>query len=174
MTARDAPPGPDAGVRLRPLERADLDRVLELEPELFGRGAWSRVAYESELELDDRRYVAAIGTDGELVGWAGIALADEASVMTVGVAPGARRRGIGTLLLGALLDEARAARARQVFLEVRASDAGAQALYSRAGFEPVGLRRGYYSAEGEDAVVMCLSLVRRAGPVGADALSPPW
>ena len=88
--------------------------------------------------------------------------------MTVGVAPGYRRRGIATQLLGALLDVARAQGARSVLLEVRASDDGAQALYARAGFVPIGRRRHYYVAEREDAVVMRTVLRRGPGPIGSE------
>ncbi|MFC4554365.1 ribosomal protein S18-alanine N-acetyltransferase [Georgenia faecalis] len=157
-------------VRLRALDHGDLDRVMELEPILFGRGAWSRGMYREELAAPDRYYVAAVDDAGTVLGYAGLALADEASVMTVGVAPEHRRRGIGALLLADLLARARAAGCRRVFLEVRAGDAGAQRLYARAGFASIGVRRGYYAPEGEDAVVMALELTRPPGPVGAEAV----
>ena len=160
----------DRGIRLRRLGTGDLDRVMELERELFGSDAWSRAAYADELAAADRRYVAAVAESGTVVGYAGIVLAEEASVMTVGVAGTHQRRGIGGLLLDALLEHARAVRARRVFLEVRAGNTGAQRLYARAGFEPVGVRPRYYREEGEDAVVMRLVLRRPTGPVGAEAL----
>lgn len=143
---------------LRPLREDDVDRVLVLERELFGTGAWSRQAYESELALADRYYVAA-EREGVLVGYAGIALAEESQVMTVGVAATHRRQGIGAALVADLLARARESRARRVFLEVRAADDGAQRLYRRAGFEPIGTRPRYYGDD--DAVVM--RLVLRSG-----------
>lgn len=142
-------------VRLRPLTTADLGRVEELEQELFGRDAWSRQVYQAELALPGRYYVAA-EDDGALLGYAGIALAEEAEVMTVGVAGGARGRGIGAALVADLLDRARKARARRVFLEVRADNAGARRLYERAGFTAIGTRPRYYGDQ--DAVVMRLVL----------------
>ncbi|ACQ81314.1 ribosomal-protein-alanine acetyltransferase [Beutenbergia cavernae DSM 12333] len=157
-------------VRLRRLTARDLDRVVELEPVLFGAGAWSRATYDAELARPDRRYVAAVDDDDALVGWAGIAVAAQAEIMTVGVAPGHRRRGIGAALLAALLDAARRAGSREVYLEVRAHDAGAQRLYERAGFVPLGIRKGYYQPEGADAVVMRLSLAAPPGVVGAEML----
>jgi ribosomal-protein-alanine N-acetyltransferase len=159
-----------APARLRALRFSDLDRVLALEPELFGRGAWSRGVYDEELATPGRTYLAAVVDDPDelLVGWAGLAAGEEAQVMTVGVAPGYRRRGIATQLLGALLDVAREQGARSVLLEVRASDDGAQALYARAGFTPIGRRRHYYVAEGEDAIVMRTVLRRGSGPVGSE------
>ena len=160
-----------APARLRPLTAADLDRVLALEPQLFGRGAWSRQVYAEELTTAGRTYLAAVVDDepGELlVGWAGLAAGEEAQVMTIGVAPGYRRRGIATQMLGALLDVAHRQGARSVLLEVRASDDGAQALYARAGFVPIGRRRHYYVAEGEDAIVMRTQLRAGPGPVGSE------
>lgn len=155
------------GVTLRPLVRADLDRVMELERDLFGAGAWSRGTYLDELVAPGRTYVAAV-VDDVVVGYAGLAAGDEAQVMTVGVDPGHRRAGIGTALVSALLNAARRAGARTALLEVRAGDGGAQELYRRCGFEPVGRRRHYYAAEREDAVVMRARLDRAVGPVGSE------
>ena len=140
---------------LRPLAESDLDRVLELEPVLFGAGAWSAQVYREELAHPGRYYVAA-EQDGVLVGYAGIALGEDAEVMTVGVAPEYRGRGLGGALLTDLLDRARQARARRVFLEVRAGNETAQRLYERAGFRAIGTRPRYYGDE--DAVVMRLVL----------------
>jgi len=170
MTESAAGGGAHEDVRLRPLGLDDLDRVMELEAELFGPGAWSRSAYVEELTTaPGRHYVAAVVGD-RLVGWAGIAVADEAEIMTVGVDAGHRRRGIGRLLVDALLEVARREGAGTALLEVRASDAGAQRLYARAGFTPIGRRRNYYQAEREDAVVMRARLRRGPGPVGAEAI----
>jgi ribosomal-protein-alanine N-acetyltransferase len=150
-------------VELRRLTTADLDRVEELEPALFGQGAWPRSVYVEELSASDRVYLAAT-EGGRLVGYAGVALGRDAEIMTIGVAPPWQGRGIGRRLLEALLDAARNARAQRVFLEVRASDERAQRLYARAGFRSVGLRRAYYQPEGVDAVVMRLDLPRPAPP----------
>ncbi|MEE6283034.1 ribosomal protein S18-alanine N-acetyltransferase [Georgenia sunbinii] len=152
-------------VLLRPLRPTDLERIAQLEVELFGAAAWSRSMYEDELAQPDRYYVAA-EVAGNLVGYAGIALASDAQVMTVGVTADQRRRGIATLLVADLVERARAGRSNQVFLEVRAGDLGAQELYRRAGFEPIGTRRRYYQPDGEDAVVMRLTLRAGALPLG--------
>lgn len=169
---------------IRDLEPRDLDAVAVLEPELFGAGAWSRETYREELVRADRLYLAA-EMDGELVGYAGLALEPEWNIMTIGVVPRARRKGIARQLLDALLAQARERGGKEVFLEVRSRDGGAQQLYRNAGFVPVGLRRKYYQLEGEDAVVMRLDLesgptTPRAsssatsssvGPVGAEAVA---
>ncbi|OHB29706.1 MAG: hypothetical protein A2790_07310 [Phenylobacterium sp. RIFCSPHIGHO2_01_FULL_69_31] len=92
-------------------------------------------------------------------------VAGEAEILTVGVAPWARRRGVGQALMTAALGVARQTGARAVFLEVDVGNAGAVALYERLGFYRAGLRRGYYDrgADGRaDALVMRLDLT--SGP----------
>src|SRR5690606_25640627 len=85
-------------------------------------------------------------------------LFEEAEVLTMMVAEASRRQGIGMALLEAMLARLGALGVRQVFLEVRAGNDAAQALYACAGFTPLNRRRGYYPAltspGREDAVVM--------------------
>ncbi|MCU9847355.1 ribosomal protein S18-alanine N-acetyltransferase [Defluviimonas sp. WL0024] len=87
----------------------------------------------------------------------GRAIAGEAELLTVAVAPAARRQGIGARLLAGFLDAARAAGAETAFLEVAADNAAALALYARHGFAETARRRGYYLTPGGsrvDAVLM--------------------
>ena len=77
----------------------------------------------------------------------------EAEILTIAVAPAARRRGLGAALLAAAMQGAVLRAAATMFLEVAAGNAAALALYRAAGFEEVGRRRRYY-ADGEDALVM--------------------
>jgi ribosomal-protein-alanine N-acetyltransferase len=87
----------------------------------------------------------------------GRAVAGEAELLTLAVAPQARRRGLGARLVQRFLYQARLRGAEEAFLEVAASNLPAQGLYSRAGFAVAGLRRGYYrqpEAQPIDAVVM--------------------
>jgi len=74
------------------------------------------------------------------------------------VAETARRRGVGTFLLNELVAQARAEQGSGIFLEVRASNQSARALYRKAGFEETGLRRSYYSNPPEDAILCRLRL----------------
>ncbi|WP_147918468.1 ribosomal protein S18-alanine N-acetyltransferase [Ruania zhangjianzhongii] len=164
---------------LRPMRSEDLGVVIALEPELFGAGAWSRGVYEEELQRADRCYLVVatpVGTSSEpdrVIAYAGLATGIEATVMTIGVAASHRRQGHARTMLTALLDEARRTGAESVFLEVRISDDGAQALYRSFGFEPLAVRRGYYQPEGADALVMQLALrpmTPSLGPVGSEAI----
>ena len=91
----------------------------------------------------------------------GRVVADEAELLTIAVAPEARRQGEGRALLDGFLRTARARGAETAFLEVAADNAAALALYSRSGFAEAGRRRGYYHSPGNppvDALVMVKSL----------------
>lgn len=83
--------------------------------------------------------------------------ADEADILTIAVAPDARRRGLGRALLLAAMEEAARRGAKSMFLEVGVDNAAAAALYVSCGFTQVGRRRGYY-AGGGDALVMRAAL----------------
>jgi len=154
---------------LRPLRWWDVGAVVPLERDLFGATAWSPEVFWAELAQERTRwYVVAEDGAGGLLGYAGLLHnGAEADVQTIAVAPAARRRGVGALLLRALLGEAARCGCTSVMLEVRADNAGAIALYERFGFERISVRRGYYPG-GVDAWVMRLRpLPRAAGEVPA-------
>ncbi|MBL9039711.1 MAG: ribosomal protein S18-alanine N-acetyltransferase, partial [Archangium sp.] len=83
---------------------------------------------------------------------------DEVHVLNVATDTTFRRQGVARRVLTAVLETGRAQRCRLATLEVRASNTAAKALYASLGFQPVGLRRAYYSDNKEDAVVMTLEL----------------
>lgn len=166
-TGTAGPAGEPAGLPpLAELRWWDLDDVLALERELFPEDAWTPGMFWSELAhargpRRTRHYVLARDPDGTLAGYAGLAAAGDAGdVQTIAVAPRRQGRGLGARLLAELL---RAAEedfgCREVFLEVRVDNARAQRLYTRFGFEPLGIRRGYYQPGNHDALVM-----RRTAP----------
>ncbi len=109
----------------------------------------------AERALDHARlHVACTAEDGsDVSGFALIwLLGDQAEIVDLGVAPAARRRGLGRLLLETSMRCAASAGIPRVFLEVRAGNAPARALYEAAGFENYGRRNAYYS-DGEDAIL---------------------
>lgn len=148
--------GRTADVLLRPLVPADLDALEDMEEALFGAGAWSRASLAEEIAGPGRWYVGAQDrASGELVGYAGLWFDGyDGQVMTVGTRPDAQGRGIGRMLLDALLDRARELGAGDVLLEVRVDNEPALRLYERAGFERFGRRKGYYQPENVDAWTM--------------------
>lgn len=139
---------------------ADLDAIMALERASFPTDAWSETLMREELASPHGRYFA-LEVAGQLVGYAGLrapAGSKDADVQTIAIAAEARGRGYGRTLLRALLDEAAARRVAEVFLEVRADNPVAQALYVSEGFTEIGRRPRYYQPDGVDAVVMRLNL----------------
>jgi [ribosomal protein S18]-alanine N-acetyltransferase len=138
------------------MNAAHIGALMPYERAMFGTEAWTASGYRSELADTKRRhYLVAQSEQGELLGWAGVmVIVDLAEILTVGVVPPARRRGIARQLLDGLLAEARRRGAAEVFLEVRVDNEAAQSLYAREGFVQVGLRPGYYDGGRVDAVVM--------------------
>lgn len=170
LVAEDAPatePEPRPAVRLRPLAWADVTRVAALETALFGPSAWTMGMLTEELRGNGRWYVAAEpavdGAPQPLVGYAGLWFdGDNAHVMTIGVDPAVQRQGVGAIMLRALVERAREIGALSMVLEVAVDNDAAIAMYERAGFVRIGLRKRYYQPEDVDAHTMQLLL--RAEP----------
>ena len=149
---------PSAGVTrtvtVRRATATDLDAVHAIEVASFSL-PWSRSSLRDLSLGDSTVLVVAVDADGDVVGFAVyIVAADEAELANLAVAPAARRAGVAAQLVDEVLARADAAGARQVFLEVRESNAAARALYARCGFHEVGRRRAYYRAPDEDALVL--------------------
>jgi ribosomal-protein-alanine N-acetyltransferase len=131
----------------------DVPEVMEVDRHCF-RTPWSENAYRSELKNASAYYLVA-RLEGSLVGFAGAWLVmDEAHITTLGVHPVHRGRKIGERLLAGILAEAIQRGVRRASLEVRETNEKARHLYEKYGFTPVARRRGYYSDNSEDAVVM--------------------
>jgi ribosomal-protein-alanine acetyltransferase len=140
---------------------ADADALLALEAATQDRPlALDGVIAEATGTVDGVVLVAREGGEAERGAIVGMAsarlLVDEAHVIRLAVDETARRRGIGRALLDGLVDWARAREASGMLLEVRASNAAAQALYVAAGFVADGRRPGYYP-DGEDALLWRLA-----------------
>jgi ribosomal-protein-alanine N-acetyltransferase len=132
-----------------------IDEVLAIEADLFGAEQWSAGMFWNEL-ASGNYYLVARDDSGVLLGYAGLAVQppDEAWVQNIAVRRDAQRQGIGRAMLEALLREAARRGARKTLLEVAVDNAPAQKLYAGYGFEPVGVRRGYYQPSNTDALVM--------------------
>ncbi|MDZ5445620.1 ribosomal protein S18-alanine N-acetyltransferase [Micromonospora sp. 4G57] len=144
-----------SAVRLSRFRWWHIDQVLPIEADLFGAEQWSPAMFWNEL-AHGHHYLVATDDDGRVLGYAGLTVTppDEAWVQNIAVRRDAQRRGIGRLLLEALLAEADRRGARSTLLEVAADNAPAQRLYATYGFEPIGVRRGYYQPSNTDALVM--------------------
>lgn len=161
----------------------DLDEVLEVEHSAFTT-PWSRRAFVSELTQNHYAVYLVVKRGRRTIAYGGMwAVLGEAHITNVAVRPEERGHKVGDLLLRSLLLEAEARDCLKVTLEVRRSNLVAQNLYRKYGFLERGVRRGYYTDDGEDAFVMVREgdkgdPMLRSGPeVGAptspDALGDP-
>jgi ribosomal-protein-alanine N-acetyltransferase len=142
-------------VDVRRLQLSDLNAIEEIERRSYPT-PWSRSMFASELAKPSSVCLGAFDPEtDELIGYLIISrYVDAWHVMNVCVEPAMRRRGIATVLLSRLF-ELTAGRSRRGYtLEVRVSNLGAIRLYERLGFEARGIRRGYYTDNREDALIM--------------------
>lgn len=155
------------------LNLEDVPALLALEKACFGGEAFTDTQLR---QLLSARYGLAMGIweDSLLVGAALLeVLVPESELHSLAMLPGKRRRGLGAALLKSALSAARKRGATEMFLEVRRSNQAAIALYERAGFAALSVRRGYYSHPREDALVMCKRLASPSpGPIGVEITSP--
>src|ERR1700694_1895542 len=132
----------------------DIPAVQAIEQDIF-LSPWPRNAYRRELQQNQLASYIVLREDEEIVGYAGLwKMHDEAHVTTVGVRRKDQGKGFGMALMVALIQRAYEIESRWMTLEVRASNYGAMALYEKLRFNVIGRRRGYYTDDGEDAVVM--------------------
>ena len=143
---------------VRRAELSDIPAVAALERAEFPGGADEGML--ARLWETDGGVILAAEEGNDLLGyvWARFVL-DEGDIGNVAVAPDSRRRGIGAALLKALFAESERRGTAVLQLEVRESNAPAIALYTGAGFAPVGKRKNFYSNPTENAVLMTISLI---------------
>lgn len=140
-------------IAVAPLREAQLAAAAALEARCFSDGVSAAALREFVLAEANHYYAAA--ADGEICGYGGFSLAaDEAEILTVAVAPPYRRRGIARALMERMLADAAAQGGAVMYLDVRASNEAARALYEALGFAETGVRRNYYTRPREDAVLM--------------------
>ncbi|MCU1422641.1 MAG: rimI [Microbacteriaceae bacterium] len=137
----------------------DLADIMALEQSTFTTDAWSREAMLSDLRSPHTHYLVATTEAGAIEGYAGLFApqgAQEGDIQTIAVAEHARGGGLGRALMNTLIAEARNRGSREVFLEVRADNPGAQHLYESLGFVAIATRPHYYQPDDVDAIVMRL------------------
>src|SRR3954471_6379754 len=143
---------------LAPMREADLAEVMAIEGTIYTH-PWTRGNFTDSLRAG---YACRCWRlSGGLLGYFVLmAAAGEAHLLNLSIASRHQRRGHGAALLSEAAQLARALGGKHLFLEVRPSNRGAQALYTRFGFREVAVRRGYYPAHGgrEDALVLSLTL----------------
>jgi ribosomal-protein-alanine N-acetyltransferase len=146
------------------MKPSDIPQVVALEQASYTM-PWPRKAYDYELEKNKlvhyfvlRAFLPDSQAQPNLIGLGGFWLmADEAHINTLAVHPTWRRLGLGEWLLQTLIKEAQVLGATVATLEVRPSNHAALALYQKYNFQEVGRRPGYYTDNGEDALILTTS-----------------
>ena len=149
----------------RELVLGDLNAIEEIERRTYPT-PWSRSMFAGEIAKPSSICVGAIDPETEkLVGYLIIArYVDAWHVMNIAVAPELQRKGIATLLLEHLFELTAEDPRRGYTLEVRVSNRAAIKLYERLGFKSRGIRRGYYTDNHEDALIMWKDPIRASVP----------
>lgn len=140
-------------VHVRHATPADLPRLAEIAAHAVAAAQWSQRQYEEM--LSSGRLVLVLEEDGRVAGFvAGHGIADDWEIENIAVTGNARRRGLGSRLLGEFLHHVRSKGGNAVFLEVRESNHPARALYEKWAFIEAGRRKDYYLEPVEDALVL--------------------
>ncbi|AWB46817.1 ribosomal-protein-alanine N-acetyltransferase [Paenibacillus sp. CAA11] len=147
----------------------DIPDVMIIEHESFTL-PWSKEAFYGELTQNQFAKYLIMEKSGSPIGYAGMwTVLDEAHVTNIAVRTAHRGMHLGERLLRRLMSYAWELGMQKMTLEVRVSNDVAQSLYGKLGFRPIGLRKGYYSDNQEDALIMWCDLAKRlAGQQGAD------
>ena len=137
----------------------DLSVFVSLDKELFPYSPWSASQYKEEFSSPTRHFVVAIDETESIVGYAGVFApgAVEADILTVGVVPAHRGKGIAKALMALITDWAKAQGSTAMMLEVKTDNHEAIGLYESLGYSTLNIRKDYFGA-GLDAQVMRLKL----------------
>jgi ribosomal-protein-alanine N-acetyltransferase len=155
-----------SGFELSQMTEHDLSEIVEIE-EACGLSRWGWEGYHTELLSEEAALMLVARATASEQAYQGQRIAgfitarlsiDELHINNVAVRERYRRRRLGSALLSAILERGKQRGARKAFLEVRASNAAAQALYARHGFAAASRRSNYYTQPAEDALVMTVLL----------------
>lgn len=142
---------------IREMQLDDLEQVMVIEQQNFST-PWTEMGFFSFLMREDTLFLVA-EENGQILGYMGMMMViDEAEITNVSVSQTARRRGIGRLLVQTMLDKMKERGMLVVHLEVRKSNMPAITLYESFGFMTDGVRKLYYEAPAEDAILMSCKL----------------
>jgi len=147
-----------ANYKFRPMQIEDLDAVMVIEPQIYSH-PWTRGNFSDSLNSGHSAWV--LEQENKIIGYALLMIVlDEAHLLNLSIAKTYQKQGLGRFLLEYMLKIAKSYQAANMFLEVRASNVSALALYENIGFNEMAVRRNYYPAATgrEDAILMGLAL----------------
>ena len=139
---------------IRQAEEKDIAAIEKLEQVCF-TDPWSYDSLEQDILRNKLAFYIVAEVEGEVCGYVGIwNIIDEGHITNVAVSPDYRRKHIASNMLDVLIASCEEAGVERFTLEVRAGNEPAKALYAGKGFKEMGLRKGYYQDNGEDAIIM--------------------
>ncbi|NGP46549.1 ribosomal protein S18-alanine N-acetyltransferase [Bacillaceae bacterium SIJ1] len=145
-------------VIFREMQLQDIDQVLHVEKHAFAT-PWRRQAFLQELTQNPYATYIVAETAEKIVGYCGMwVIIDEAHITNIALLPAQRGKKLGEALLKHAIQLIQEKGGRTVSLEVRVSNKIAQNLYKKLGFQYGGVRKGYYTDNHEDAVVMWVNI----------------
>ncbi len=137
------------------MQKSHLDDIIKVEEKAYGEHHWSKESFFNELNNDLAKYFCALDENGTLTGYCGCwQILEEAHITNIAVSPDFRRRRIGEALLTAIIKSCYKEKIKYLTLEVRVSNEPAIKLYEKYGFKSLGIRKGYYQDNNEDALIM--------------------
>ena len=140
--------------RIRSMQEEDIPAIMQLEEECFPT-PWTEDMFICQIMLGDVSanlvYVEDDAITGYVVSWFGV---EELHILSIGVKPERRGRNIAENLLNEAIRRSMKNRCKKVILEVRRSNSRARKFYQKLGFRHIGIRKKYYSENGEDALVL--------------------
>ena len=161
-----------SNIRIRPAQASDLPRLVEIASHSATAAQWKQAEYlklfapnqiqdrppnypQGEHDQPQHRTTLVVEQAGSVAGFiVGRQAADEWELENIAVTGAARRGGLGSRLVGELLDHVRNRGGKTVFLEVRESNRAARSLYEKWAFVEVGRRKAYYQNPAEDALIL--------------------
>ena len=142
-------------IKIEPMQRDYLDDVIRIEEQSYGPHHWSKESFFNEINNELAKYYCSFNEKGEMTGYAGCwQILEEAHITNVSVSPDFRRNHIGEALLTAIIESCYKEMIKYITLEVRVSNEPAIKLYEKYNFKSLGIRKGYYQDNNEDALIM--------------------
>jgi ribosomal-protein-alanine acetyltransferase len=147
-------------IRVRDFRAGDIDAVMAIQQHSVTASPWTHAHYlVITKRQNDRRHALVIEEDGAVGGFVvGTKIGDEWEIENLAIKPDARRRGLGSHLVGEFINLAKVIGAKAIFLEVRESNHAARALYDKWAFTEEGRRKSYYKDPEEDALILKFSV----------------
>jgi len=142
-------------VTIKPMQKEDVDNVIAIEAKAYGEHHWSKDSFLAELSNELAHYFSVFNEKNELIAYCGTwQILEEAHITNIAVSPEYRRKHIGEALLKTVIDDCYKSMVKFITLEVRVNNIPAIALYEKYGFKSLGVRKGYYQDNNEDALIM--------------------